>query len=112
MVLARSFVLALTAAAVLCGCSPDSAPPALQYATLKGLVLDAMTNAPIAGAVVTVDLNLASAPTGSSGAYSVSNLPNGPVEYKVTAPNYYDVSGELTLVSNQSLTQNILMNHK
>jgi hypothetical protein len=111
MSFARSLFI-IAAASVLAGCGPNSAPPALQYATLTGRVLDASTNQPIAGAVVTVDLNLASAPTGANGVYTVGNLPSGPVEYSVTAgPSYASTQGELTLTSNQTYHQDFLLNH-
>ncbi|MGH7728166.1 MAG: carboxypeptidase regulatory-like domain-containing protein [Vulcanimicrobiaceae bacterium] len=78
------------AAALLGGCGPV-VPPAANYAVVSGLVYDAQTSAPIAGAVVTID-GLASAPTGADGMYKVTDVPFGSqIDYSAVAPNYRTV---------------------
>lgn len=69
------------------GCSAPVVPAAQQYASMAGTVVDAATNAPISGATVTVDVVFVVA-TGANGAFSVTNLPNGPVSCSASAPNY------------------------
>jgi len=72
---------------VLSACAAPAVPQAQQYSSVSGTVVDATTNAPIAGATVTVDV-VNSATTGTNGAFSIGNLPNGPVECSASAPDY------------------------
>src|SRR5579864_2805247 len=46
---------ALIACMALAACNDDSLPPGGTYQTMQGVVVDAATNQPIAGATVTVD---------------------------------------------------------
>jgi uncharacterized membrane protein len=80
----RAFVALL--AAGLVGCNPQI-PPAGNYATVFGQVVDAATQAPIAGAVVTIN-SAQSATTDAGGNFKVINVPTGPWSYSVQAPNY------------------------
>jgi hypothetical protein len=77
----------LAAALLLAACSPGL-PPAQNYATVFGRIYDAATNAPIAGAQVTVDV-VAVAVTGSDGSYSVNNVPIGQTDVTVRPPAGY-----------------------
>lgn len=72
---------------ILAGCAAPAVPQAQQYSTVTGIVADAATNAPISGATVTVNV-VNTAQTSSTGAFTIGNLPNGPVECSVSAPNY------------------------
>jgi len=73
--------------AALVGCAAPATPEAQRYATVTGIVVDAATSAPIAGATVTIDV-VNSATTGTNGSFSIGNLPNGPVECSASAADY------------------------
>ena len=80
--------------AALCGallglvaCSGPAIPPAEQYATITGTVVDASSNAPIAGATVTVNVVLTTT-TAANGTFTITNIPNGPLECVASAPSY------------------------
>jgi len=71
----RSISAAVLAVAVaLAGCGGGGAAPQGNYGTISGLVKTA-GGQPIAGAVVTVDMVLKSAPTGPDGKYTVQTVP-------------------------------------
>ena len=72
---------------VLAGCAAPATPEAQKYASITGLVVDATTNAPIAGATITIDV-VNSATTASNGSFTIGNLPNGAVECSASAPDY------------------------
>ena len=80
-----AFVLA---AAGLAACGGGGLPPAANYGTLKGVVTDAGSGQPVAGAVVTINSVLKSAPTGSDGSYSLYPIPIGPYDGSVSANGY------------------------
>ena len=84
--LAASAALLVTA-----GCGAPAVPPAQQYATVSGTVVDASNNAPISGATVTVNVVL-TATTASNGSFAISNVPNGPFDCVASAPHYADNS--------------------
>jgi hypothetical protein len=69
------------------GCATPAVPQAQQYGSIAGTVVDAATNSPISGATVTIDVVFV-VTTGANGAFSVTNLPNGPVSCSAAAPNY------------------------
>ena len=84
----------LAAAAALltiAACGAPAIPPAQQYATVSGTVVDASSNAPVSGATVTVNVVL-TATTASNGTFSISNIPNGPFDCVASAPHYADNS--------------------
>jgi hypothetical protein len=70
----------------LAGCGPQ-VPPMGTYSTVYGQVTDATTNAPIAGATVTINGTL-EATTDNSGNYRAYPVPSGPFEYFASAPGY------------------------
>jgi Carboxypeptidase regulatory-like domain len=72
---------------VLVGCAVPGAPQAQQYASVSGTVVDAATNAPIPGATVTIDV-VNTAQTATNGSFTIGNLPGGPADCSVSAPNY------------------------
>ena len=87
MSVARLAFAVLCGSLVLAGCGPQ-VPPVGNYATIQGVVRDAVTNQPVAGAVVSVSV-VSSSPTGTSGAYKVFPVPTGPyTSIQATAPNY------------------------
>jgi hypothetical protein len=65
-------------------------PPAQNYATVVGRVYDATTNAPVAGAVITISTVL-TAVTGPDGVYRVNDVPIGQNEIQIQAPAGYAV---------------------
>lgn len=87
-----SRMLALTmAACLLAACNADQLPPTLKYATFKGVVVDSLSNQPIANATVTVDTVLTTT-TASDGTFSFANVPSGDVDYVVTLSGYQTIS--------------------
>ncbi len=78
---------AILALAVLAACNDSSLPPGGTYQSVQGLVVDAVTNQPIAGATVTVDTVL-TATTDAAGKFSFAKVPVGEVDYVVSAPGY------------------------
>lgn len=72
-------------------CNSDALPPASGFATVQGTVLDAISNKPVAGAVVTIDTVL-TATTDASGKFSIDKVPSGIVDYTVQATGYQVVT--------------------
>lgn len=108
MIRSRNFFLAgLLGAAVvvLSGCAP-AVPGAQSYATLQGFVTDRASNAPIAGATVTVD-SVLTASTGADGSYRLMNVPPGPYDYAVTASGYGQATGSGTITVNVPATLSV-----
>jgi hypothetical protein len=69
------------------GCNADQLPPAAGYADVTGVVVDATTNAPVAGAIVTIDTVL-TATTDASGKFTINKVPSGIADYAVQAKGY------------------------
>lgn len=76
---------------MLAACNSDALPPAGQYASVSGVIVDHATNQPIAGATVTVDTVL-SATTDAQGHFTIDKVPSGIVDYTVTAQGYKAVA--------------------
>ena len=100
--------------AVLTGCGSPAIPPAQNYAVVSGRVYDAATNAPVAGAVITVStvLNTTSAPDGS---YKIVNVPVGQNEAIVAAPSGFTPAQpggqyQLSLQPGETYSLNIALN--
>jgi hypothetical protein len=72
---------------VASGCNADQLPPPAGYASVSGVIVDGTTNAPIAGAVVTIDTVL-TATTDASGKFSIDKVPSGITDYAVQATGY------------------------
>jgi hypothetical protein len=72
---------------LLAGCGPEI-PPAGNYATVAGKVVDATTSNPIAGATVSVNGGVLNAQTDSGGNFSVSTVPTGDWDYTASANGY------------------------
>jgi len=89
-ILLRVFVLCSALILAIAGCggggSGGGAEAGPRGATVTGLVLDAATGAPVAGAVVIV--GTASDVTDDVGAYTVTNVPTGEQEFRTTAAGY------------------------
>ncbi|MFN2450278.1 MAG: carboxypeptidase regulatory-like domain-containing protein [Candidatus Baltobacteraceae bacterium] len=82
---ARLILGALFAIGMLAACNDAALPPGGTYQSVSGVVLDAATNKPVAGATVTVDTVLTAA-TDASGKFSFERVPVGEVDYAVTPP--------------------------
>lgn len=80
--------LAMVVLVALAACGSPALPASQNYASLQGRVLDAATNAPITGAIVTVNFVSNSAPTGPDGTFKVQNVPIGQDDYSASAPGY------------------------
>jgi hypothetical protein len=78
-------VLALSATAFV-GCGPQ-VPPMGSYATVSGQVTDAANNAPIPGAVVTIN-SVLNATTDANGTFRIQPVPGGPWDVQISATNY------------------------
>ena len=77
---------ALLSLAILAACNDSSLPPGATYATVAGVVIDAATKAPVAGATVTLDTIL-TVTTGKDGTFTQS-VPSGDFDYSVTSDGY------------------------
>ena len=82
---ARLILGVVFAVAALAGCNDSALPPGGTYQSVSGVVVDAATHAPIAGATVTVDTVL-STTTDSAGKFTFNKVPVGEVDYVVTPP--------------------------
>jgi len=94
---------------VLTACGNPSLPPAQNYATVSGRIFDAASNAPVAGAVITVSTVL-TATSGADGTYKISNVPIGQNEAFVNAPSGFHAATSqfaLSLQPGESYTLNI-----
>ena len=69
------------------GCNNDALPPASGFASVTGVVVDATTNAPVSGAIVTIDTVL-TATTDAAGRFSIEKVPSGIADYSVQANGY------------------------
>jgi Carboxypeptidase regulatory-like domain len=87
---ARTFLAIVALSLGLAACN-DGLPPAAQYSSFTGTVVDAVTHAPIAGATVVVDTVLTTT-TDANGSFTVPKVPSGIVDYVVSANGYADVS--------------------
>ena len=92
MALARSILVAFSAVLVLAACNSDALPPAADFTSLQGIVLDKATNQPIAGAIVTVDAIL-TATTDATGKFTIDKVPSGDYDFTVVAKGYAPFSG-------------------
>lgn len=81
-----AFILALSGA-FLSGCGP-AIPPAGDYATVSGQVVDGATGKGIASATVSVNGGVLNAQTDANGNFRVSPVPTGDWDYTASAPGY------------------------
>lgn len=104
-------VLSVALLVTVAGCGAPAVPQALQYATVSGRVYNTTTNAAVAGVTVTIN-GIQSAMSDGNGAYKITNVPNGPVDWFADgSPLYGQASGSLTLPPGQSYTLNIPLTH-
>lgn len=90
MSLSRAAIVLLVAGIALAGCGPQ-VPSVGNYATVFGVVVDGSSNAPIAGAQVTVNI-VSTVTTDANGNFRITTIPNGPWQWSAHATNYQDKS--------------------
>ena len=91
MHLHRFAAVLLLATLGLAGCNEDGLPPASQYASLSGTIVDRVSSKPLAGATVTIDTVL-TATTDANGKFTLARVPGGILDYSVQADGYKPVS--------------------
>jgi hypothetical protein len=90
------------------GCNTDELPPAAGFASLSGTIVDATTNAPIRGALVTVDTVL-TATSDATGRFSIDKVPSGIADYAVEATGYQAQSSSTTIEPGKPFTLNLTL---
>ena len=86
------------------GATPTpSGPPG----TVTGIVTNALTGQPIAGATVRVDNSTASTTTDSNGRFTLNNAPSGSQTLRTTASGFVTETRTITIVAGGSLDQTI-----
>jgi hypothetical protein len=89
-------------------CNNDALPPAAGFATVSGTVVDATTNTPVAGAVVTIDAIL-TATTDASGKFSIDKVPSGIADYAVQAKGYQTLASSTNIEPNKAFQLNLTL---
>ena len=95
-------------ALLLQGCDSDALPPAAGYTSVTGAIVDAKTNAPVSGAVITIDTVL-TATTDSAGHFSIDRVPSGIADYVVQAPGYQQLSSSATIEPGKPFALNLTL---
>ncbi len=93
---------------VTVGCNSDQLPPASGFASVTGTIVDAKTNAPITGAVVTIDTVL-TATSDASGRFTIAKVPSGIADYAVTATGYTTLTSSATIEPGKPFTLNLTL---
>lgn len=91
------FLPLLAVAGILIGlvaCNSDELPPAGQYASVHGVILDSVTHTPISGATVIVDAVLTTT-TDANGAFAFAKVPVGALDFSVQADGHATNTGSL-----------------
>ena len=90
------------------GCNSDALPPASGFASVTGVVVDSATNAPIAGAVVTIDTVL-TATTDATGHFSIDKVPSGIADYSVQAKGYQTLAATTNVEPGKPFALNLTL---
>ncbi|HTA54502.1 MAG TPA: carboxypeptidase-like regulatory domain-containing protein [Candidatus Acidoferrales bacterium] len=93
------------------GCNTDQLPPAAGYASVNGVVVDSATNAPIAGAIVTIDTVL-TANTDASGKFTFDKVPSGIADYAVQAKGYQALAASTNIEPGKPFQMNLTLSQK
>ena len=104
----RLLVAATALAVGLAACDNGDLPPAAQFSSLTGTVVDGTTHQPIAGATVIVDTVLTTT-TDDKGNFSFDKVPSGIVDYVITAKGYADLSASANSEPGKPLALNLTM---
>jgi hypothetical protein len=105
---ARALLAVMALTLGLAACDNGDLPPAMQYSSFKGTVIDAVTNKPIPNATVVVDTVLTTT-TDDNGAFSIDKVPSGIVDYVVSAKGYADMSASGNAEPGKPFTINITL---
>jgi TolB protein len=89
-------------------CNNDALPPASGYASVTGTILDSATNAPIAGAVITIDTVL-TATTDAAGRFSIDKVPSGIADYSVQAKGYQPLASTTNIEPGKPFALNLTL---
>ncbi|MBV8345450.1 MAG: carboxypeptidase regulatory-like domain-containing protein [Candidatus Eremiobacteraeota bacterium] len=103
LVIAVALLLSATTA-----CNNDSLPPAAGYAPVTGTIFDSATNAPISGAVVTMDTVL-TATTDAAGKFSFDKVPSGIADYSVQAKGYQTLAASTNIEPGKPFALNLTL---
>jgi TolB protein len=90
------------------GCNSDQLPPAAGYASVNGVIVDAATNAPIAGAVITIDTVL-TATTDAAGKFTIDKVPSGIADYAVQAKGYQSLTSSTNIEPGKPFQLNVTL---
>ncbi|MGA9945252.1 MAG: carboxypeptidase-like regulatory domain-containing protein [Candidatus Cybelea sp.] len=90
------------------GCNNDSLPPAAGFASVSGIIVDAATNAPVAGAVITIDTVL-TATTDAAGKFSIEKVPSGITDYAVQAKGYQTLASTTNIEPGKPFQLNLTL---
>ena len=103
LVIATVLLLSATTA-----CNNDSLPPAAGYAAVSGTIVDAATNAPVSGAVITIDTVL-TATTDAGGKFSIDKVPSGIADYSVQAKGYQTLAASTNIEPGKPFALNLTL---
>jgi hypothetical protein len=109
---ALGLLLAIVGVFALAACDDSALPPGGTYQSVSGVVVDAATNKPIAGATVTVDTVL-TATTDEAGKFTFAKVPVGNIDYQVTTPSgtYKPYTSSAHLAPDKPLALTITLSH-
>ncbi|HLI94616.1 MAG TPA: carboxypeptidase regulatory-like domain-containing protein [Candidatus Baltobacteraceae bacterium] len=109
---ALGLLLAIVGVFALAACDDSSLPPGGTYQAVSGIVLDAATNQPVAGATVTIDTVLTST-TDASGKFTFAKVPVGDFDYTVATPNgtFKPYASSAHLAPDKPLALTITLSH-
>ena len=93
------------------GCKSSADPSALPAGSLKGIVSDASTGAPLPGAQVSIagQVGVFTVTSGPDGAYQAGDLPPGPYLISAQATGYYVNAVQVGVVSNIASDGNLAL---
>ncbi len=103
LVIAVALLMSATTA-----CNTDQLPPAAGYAAVSGTVLDSATNAPVSGAVITIDTVL-TATTDAAGKFSIDKVPSGIADYSVQAKGYQTLAASTNIEPGKPFALNLML---
>jgi hypothetical protein len=93
------------------GCRTAPTPTAVPTGRLEGIISDASTGAPVAGAQVTIagQVGVFTMATDAAGAYRVADLPAGPYLVSVQATGYYVNANQVGVVAEVVSSGNVAL---
>jgi hypothetical protein len=108
MLAGRLLVATVLLLSLATACNNDSLPPAAGYAAVSGTIIDSATNAPISGAVITIDTVL-TATTDATGKYSIDKVPSGIADYSVAAKGYQTLTASTNIEPGKPFALNLTL---